>query len=445
MKRELALAALALAQADPPKDGDGSAAMDQLVGQAIKEVTMHEVGHTLGLRHNFKGSTMLQASQLNDLNITRKQGLVGSVMDYAPVNLAPKGVAQGDYFTTTLGPYDYWAIEYAYKPLSGGTDGEAEALQKIASRCASPGLDYATDEDLYGTDDPLVNLFDLGADPMQFGKDRVLLAEDLLKNLADKTGEKGESYQRTRTAFRVLLQQYGNAAHLVSNFVGGEYVHRDHRGDPNGRDPLEPVKGDKQREALAFVEQHVFGDAAFQFSPQLLRRLGPDRWVHWGNERAMTDPVEFRLNEGVLDIQKTALDHLFDPNVLARIQDEALQADKDDHPLTVAELFRGLTDSIWKDAAADKDGKKTLASSVIRRNLQREHLKDLTALVVGPSPAPADARSLARAHLKEIAGRIDAVLSDKAVTVDETTRAHLDECRERIAKALNASMTANEP
>ena len=86
-----------------------------------------------------------------------------------------------------------------------------------------------------------------------------------------------------------------------------------------------------------------------------------------------------------------------------------------------------------------------MSSSVIRRNLQREHLKDLTASVVGPSPAPADVRSLARAHLKEIAGRIDAVLSDKAVTVDETTRAHLDECRERIAKALNASMTANEP
>jgi hypothetical protein len=81
---------------------------------------------------------------------------------------------------------------------------------------------------------------------------------------------------------------------------------------------------------------------------------------------------------------------------------------------------------------------------VIRRNLQREYLKDLTTLVVGSS-APADARSLARAHLKEISGRIDKALGDKALTVNETTRAHLDECKERIAKALNASMTANEP
>ena len=257
--------------------------------------------------------------------------------------------------------------------------------------------------------------------------------------------DKGESYQRTRMAFGMMLQQYGNAAHLISNFVGGEYMHRDHRGDPNGRDPLEPVKGDKQREALAFLEQHVFSDQAFQFSPQLLRRLGPDRWSHWGNERATMNRVEYPLNERVLNIQKTALDHLFDSQVLSRIQDDALQADKDDHALTLAELFRGLTDGMWSDAAADKDGKKTLPSSVIRRNLQREHLKDLTTLVVGPTGAPADARSLARAHLKEISGRIDKALNDKAMTVDETTRAHLDECKERIAKALNASMTANEP
>ena len=108
--------------------------------------------------------------------------------------------------------------------------------------------------------------------------------------------------------------------------------------------------------------------------------------------------------------------------MLARIQDEALQADKDDKPLTLAELFRGLTDCVWKDAAPDKDGKKTLVSSVLRRNLQREHLKDLSMLVVGSSPAPADARSLARAHLKEIAGRIDAALADKGMSVDETTR-----------------------
>src|SRR5277367_2618277 len=147
---------------------------------------MHEVCHTLGLRHNFKASTMLKNEQLHDLNITRKQGLVGSVMDYAPTNIAPKGVKQGDYFTTTIGPYDYWAIEYAYKPLSGGTDGEVEELQKIASKSAAPGNDYGTDEDMYATPDPLINAYDLGADPMKFAEERILLAEELLKDLSEK-------------------------------------------------------------------------------------------------------------------------------------------------------------------------------------------------------------------------------------------------------------------
>src|SRR5262249_33092799 len=153
---------------------------DELIGQAIKETVMHEVGHTLGLRHNFKASTMLPNDKLHDTSITRKQGLVGSVMDYRPVNLAPKDVKQGDYCTTTLGPYDNWAIEYAYNRLAGGTEGELEELQKIAAKCAEPGLDYATDEDMYGSADPLVHTWDLGADPMKFAQERMVLAEDLM-------------------------------------------------------------------------------------------------------------------------------------------------------------------------------------------------------------------------------------------------------------------------
>src|SRR5262245_8927304 len=157
MRYELGLAAMALAADGALKPGEK--VPEELIGQAIKEVTMHEVGRTLGLRHNFKASTMLKNEQLHDVAVTRKQGLVGSVMDYAPVNLAPKGTKQGDYFTTTIGPYDYWAIEYAYKPLDGGTDGELAKLQEIASKGAVPGHDYGTDEDLFTSADPHINPF----------------------------------------------------------------------------------------------------------------------------------------------------------------------------------------------------------------------------------------------------------------------------------------------
>jgi hypothetical protein len=452
--------AVALRDEGKPGDKPAERAVEELIAQAIKEVTMHEVGHTLGLRHNFKASTMLKNEDLHNKAITREKGLVGSVMDYAPVNLAPKGVKQGDYFTTTLGPYDYWAIEYAYKPLSGGTEGEYEKLQEIAKKGAAPGHDFGTDEDLYGSADPLINVWDLGADPMKFAQDRILLAEELLKGLADKATEKGAGYQHTRQAFTMVLQEYGNGAHLIGNFVGGVVANRDHKGDPNGRDPFVPIKAEKQREALKFLQEHILTDKTFQYSPQLLRRLAAERWMHWGTNRAMGSG-EYPIHEQILAIQRVALRHLFNPRTLSRIQNAALNVDKSEKPLTVAEVFRDVTDGVWNDAPTE--AKKPLASSVVRRNLQRQHVQELSTLVLGPraasrllggsggmvtmsggAAAPPDARSLARMHLREIGKRIEKLTNDKAVTLDDTTRAHLEECQERIAKVLSASMQVNE-
>ena len=118
---------------------------------------IHEVGHTLGLRHNFKASALRTMDELNDPEKTRNVGLAASVMDYLPVNISPKGKKQGDYFSLCSAPMTIWAIEYAYKPLPGGTEGEVAELPKIASRSAEPALDYATDEDAHGRPDPLVN------------------------------------------------------------------------------------------------------------------------------------------------------------------------------------------------------------------------------------------------------------------------------------------------
>ncbi|MFO0928976.1 MAG: zinc-dependent metalloprotease [Gemmataceae bacterium] len=451
LKRELNLLALAVALRDDgaaPPPAAGSVLNEELIGQAIKEVTMHEVGHTLGLRHNFKSSTMLKNEQLHDTAITRTKGLVGSVMDYAPINLAPKGVKQGDYFTTTLGPYDYWVIDYAYRPLSGTTESEYEELKKIASKAALPGHDYATDEDLYATSDPFVNTWDLGADPMKFAQDRILLAEELLAKLADKGASKGEGYQRVRQAFGLLLREYGNGAFLIAKFVGGVAMHRDHDGDPNARDPFIVVDPDKQRAALKFLQEHILTDRPFRYSPKLLRRLASDRWVHWGAERNLFSEVDYPIHERILEIQQVVLQHALDGSTLARVQNNALKADKDakNQPLQVAEVFRGITDAVWADPLRPgANGKRQAELSVVTRNLQREHLRTLAQLVLRGGDAPADARSLARLHLREVGKRIDRLVGDGNVTIDDTSRAHLEESRERIAKTLNASLQTSEP
>jgi hypothetical protein len=299
---------------------------------------------------------------------------------------------------------------------------------------------------------------------MRFAQDRILTAEDLLQGLSQRVVDKGEGYQRARVAFSILLSQYGNGAYLIAKYVGGEHAYRDHRDDPKGRDPLVPVASAKQREALKFLEERVFSDKPYQFPPELLRRLAVERWYHWGAQPSSTD---FPLYDRILGIQRLALNQLLSPTALRRIQNNALKAEKGEQPLTVAEVFRSVTEGVWGDLpnGTPKTGKWAMSSSIIRRNLQREHLKKLTGLVLGQktggggddvlvivfgggggggTSAPPDARSLARMHLRDISKRIDRTLSDKLATVDDTTRAHLEECHERIAKVLNASMQVND-
>ena len=297
MQSEMTLAAVALAE--PGKPEAVGKLPDELIGQGIKLIVMHEVGHSLGLRHNFKASTMLTAEQLHDTAITSKKGLTGSVMDYAPMNLAPKGAKQGDYFSTTIGPYDYWAIEYAYKQIDGPEEVE---LKKIASRAPEPDLTFGTDGDSFVNDDPLVNRYDLGQDPCRFAKDRITLAAGLLKDIDQKVVKDGDSWANSRTAFATLVQQYGNASHLASNYIGGQYVVRDHKGDKGARDPVIPVAGAKQREALKFLVENIINDDAFQFSPALLRKLGTEKWYHWGEQSEMQG-VGLNLLDRILGIQ----------------------------------------------------------------------------------------------------------------------------------------------
>ncbi|WP_165243774.1 zinc-dependent metalloprotease [Paludisphaera soli] len=436
---------------------------EEFLSQAIKDVVMHEVGHSLGLRHNFKSSTMLTADQLNDTAVTREKGLGGSVMDYNPVNIAPRGKKQGDYYSTTLGPYDYWAIEYGYKQVDGDEAGE---LKKIAARAAEKDLIYATDEDVVLNDDPYVNRWDLGSDPCQFAKDRIELASELLKDLDERVVKDGESWSRMRRAFSVLLNQWGNAATLASQYVAGQSVSRDHKADKDARDPIEPISGDKQRECLKFVSEQILTDKPFTFSPAVMRRLGNERWMHWGNEGLFSGPnADISVYERILGIQRIVLGHCLGASTLSRLQNQELQANPGSSPLRVDEVFRALTDGVWADldklpTKDEKDPKPGL--STVRRNLQREHLRRLGTMVIGSGgggaegPAyvvlygrgggsvPADARSLARLHLKEIAGKIAKELDAKGAQLDDTTRAHLEESKEKIAKILEARIDTRD-
>ncbi|NDC63067.1 MAG: DUF5117 domain-containing protein [Planctomycetia bacterium] len=445
--RETALAATALAAA-----GDAGPLSEEqkekLVMQGLKLVAMHEVGHTLGLRHNFKGSALRSLADINDVAKTSRSGASTSVMDYIPVNIVPKGRTQGDFYAATIGPYDTWAIEYGYKPVAGGSpEAELPELEKIAARSGEPELAYATDEDTeYGDPDPLSNRFDLGNDPLEFARMRAELVSQVMPLIAARMSTKENGYERVRQAFGVLLSAHGQAMVLASRLIGGLHASRSHKGDANAPPPFRVVDARQQREALALLESQMFSARPFTFPPELYNQLVATRWLHWGARGA--DREDYPVHEVVLLWQDRVLGRLLDPVTLARIRDSELKVPADEDAFTTAELLDRLTKAVMAEVDAIAPGDYTTRKPAIasmRRGLQRAYLSRLGALAMGSNPASPDAQSIAAAQLRSLDGRIGAVLARADVKLDDYSRAHLGEMQARIRKVLDASLELPRP
>jgi hypothetical protein len=429
---------------------------EEFVAQALKEVVMHEVGHTLGLRHNFKASAWKSLKEIEDANKVNEP-LVASVMDYHPVNLTPSGVKQTAYYTSTIGPYDYWAIEYGYKPISGDENAE---LAKIAARSGEPGLDYATDEDTESGDpDPLSNRFDLGNDSIAYAQRQMKTVSELLPKILERAVDNGEGYQRVRQAFGLLQNEYLRTANFVSRVPGGVLVHRDHKGDANARPPFKVIDAGQQRAAMKLLTEQCF--APPKFDPQLLNSLAASRWEHWG----MSEPsrVDFAIHDTVGQVQNAILRRLMDSTTLARIQDDELKVAAGEDAYTLAEHLKLLSDGVFGEFANPAAGEHNNRSPYIpsfRRNLQRNTLKRLGALVTSPpsggtitisgnririsaDETPEDARVLARMYLRELQDRVTAVLSKGDLKLDDYSKAHLLDMQEKIKQVLTAQLTVN--
>jgi Met-zincin/Domain of unknown function (DUF5117)/Domain of unknown function (DUF5118) len=206
-----------------------SAEAEAYVQDYLKWVVMHEVGHTLGLKHNFKASTVFTDAQLRDPAFTAANGTTGSVMDYVATNLPLPGERRSSLLMAGLGPYDYWAIEYAYRPLDAAT--EAAELERIASRSTEPLLAFADDADADGFGapalDPLVTRFDLGADPLAYFERRLALTQDLWKRAATWKPLPDEGAQRQRGMLGAGFTLLRLSAQGASKLVGGMHASRE--------------------------------------------------------------------------------------------------------------------------------------------------------------------------------------------------------------------------
>jgi len=417
----------------------GSPEAEKLAQAYIKDVIMHEVGHTLGLRHNFLSSAAYDLEKLQDASFTQKNGITSSVMDYTPFNFSLAHQTQGEYVMSTLGPYDYWAIEYGYRPLEPTE--EAQALQDIAAKSVQTELAYASDEDTSegaGSVDPLVNRFDLGANPLAYYKKRVLLSQELWGRLQNLNLEKGESFERLTRSFLSGFRPLNQIAPLVVKYIGGERVRRVRAGF--GQPVYEPIAAKDQREALGLIEDAFFAPKAFEFSPQLLNTLAIDQFDR-ANRRG--DPSSLNSSVSVLNnvlgLQRVVLDALFSERLAQRVSESQLKLEttpektiKSD-TLGLAEIYTRIQVSIWQEAI---QGKRV---QLLRRNLQKEHLQRMTTMLLRSSKGlPPEAAGLMRQNARLLLSQLKRA-QDKR-TLDLESQAHYQDAINTLGESLKASI-----
>ena len=402
---------------------------EALAKASIRRNVMHEVGHTLGLQHNFRASTIYSLKQLEDPEFTRKNGMSGSIMEYLAFNVAPVGTKQGDMINTTIGLYDYWAIEYAYRELDPAN--EAAELAKIASRSNEPELAFGNDDDAGAGPqrigiDPGVNRFDLGNDPLEFYKRRMMLNRELWDRAQSRKLKPGESYERFATTMAYGFRELGSVAALAVKYVGGVTHVRDRAG--TGRPLYEPIPAARQREALSLLTKDLFDTSSFRFKPEFLSRIGVDHFERPANP-------DFSISSAVLNVQAGVLDYLFADQVATRLLNSADKVADATRLLKLSDLYENLQTAIWSELRGGGEIRS------MRRNLQREHLRRIVNALIKPSAtAPADARSLQRAYAVELQAAIRGALSKGG---GKETKAHLAESLDLLNEALKAPLQRN--
>src|SRR5947207_11849239 len=268
LKHQLSMLDAAAAAVAP-----GKKIPDRLIGEAIKHVVTHEVGHTLGLRHNFKSSAWLGLEELKRRRDNTDDALIASVMDYAPL-LFFAGDEPGKVHhiaSPTVGPYDLWAIEYGYKQPGREDGDEKTMLAKIASQCTKRENAFATDEDTMGftSPDPMSNRWDMSDDPIGWAKMRVELIDSLLKDIRKWAIKSDEPNHFLKETFSTLMFEKSRNMLYVSRLVGGQVHNRNRSGDPDAKPKFSSIRRNLQKQHLQYMLAIVDSDQGRLVSPDL--------------------------------------------------------------------------------------------------------------------------------------------------------------------------------
>ena len=380
---------------------------EEEIGEMMRRVISHEVGHALGLPHNMKASYAYPTDSLRSATFTNKWGLASTIMDYTRYNYVAQPGDEGVRWVRMLGPYDLYAINWGYRylPDANGAEAEKETLNEwIAEKRGDPM--YLFGGGSYS--DPSSQTESVGDDPIKastYGMKNLRIVAD---SLADWTTRPGYDYTDLRELYGEFLGVWSRyAAHVTAN-VGGIYE-KLQTTDETG-DTYTHLGREEQRRAVAFLNKEVFASPDWLMPKRIVANIGASGTI-----------------ERMRSLQTRQLDNLLQDSRLERmVENEALNGST---AYAATDMLQELRRGIWAEALAGRD------IDVFRRNLQRAHVSRLQALMRENADSPTDVGALARAELnalKQLATRAERRYRDGIV------KYHLQEIAADITESLES-------
>lgn len=395
---------------------------DELMGQLIRFVSSHEVGHTLGLRHNYGSSSTVPVEKLRDKAWVEANGHTPSIMDYARFNYVAQpedGISEKGIFPR-IGDYDKWAIEWGYRwwPQLPREEEETKLNQWIIAKTSgNKRLWFGTETD---QNDPRSQNEDLSDDAMKASAYGIKNLQRIVPRLLEWTNVQNEGYSNLKTMYVEAVNQFNRyTGHVLKN-IGG--IMTTPKAVEEKGPVVESVSKAKQKHAMAYLDRYVFTTPLWLLDKDVLSKTG-------------VDPIGFMEK-----IQNPALNRLFSPIVLLNLTNA--QARYGNNAYTVSEMLADVQSSIWREL------KWTKTIDVYRRTLQKNHITALIRLAgldnsAGPAPvlppgfrvvsSPTDAISLSKAQLKQLQQEIKQAIPSMK---DKMSRYHLQDCLDQINRAL---------
>lgn len=399
---------------------------DELMGELIRFVSSHEVGHTLGLRHNMGASSATPVEKLRDKNWVAQNGHTSSIMDYARFNYVAQPEDGITDFFPRIGDYDIWAIKwgYSYFPDAKDAADEKKTLNTWTKEAyKDPRKRFGTEISPY---DPRYQTEDLSDNAMKASDYGIKNLQRILPNLTEWSKEDGEFYKELAELYNNVVFQYRRYVNHVTKNVGGIY------DDPKTYDMeggvFSAVPKATQKEAISFLNRQVFATPSWILDQNILSRINIETGV-----------------EAVKSIQEATLNNLLAGDRAVRLMETGATNPAN---YNLDDLMTDLRSGIW----AELKSHKTI--DVYRRNLQKVYTEKLitlltptttTVLSIPPGVTygyttrvvdlkKTDLPSITRAHLESLKTEIKAALP---LTTDKMSKYHLQDVLKRIEKGLD--------